>query len=109
MCMEDIRIGRKVNSAAGVRNIPITTAVTLLGVNAKRVSLTVASDGVSIIRIGIGGIVASATLGFPLTVANPIHTFRIEDIGPELQGNITVFGGAAAVELAFIEGSLQDQ
>lgn len=109
MCMEDIRIGRKLNSQLRTKTIAGGTASLLVGGNPKRVAIDISTDGTAVAWIGTRDYPPSAVSGLTLPTQRPEKQLRIEDHGNVVTGEIFVFHAAGNVGYTYIESILEDQ
>lgn len=107
--MEDIRIGRKLQSAPFHIAIDSISPTRFLGFNAKRTRLMLSSDGAATFRIGPNTDPPTATSGIIVNTSSPVHLLRIEDVGPIICDSWLAIASVAAAPLSVIDVSLQDQ
>lgn len=107
--MEDIKLAREMSSVTYQRDVAITTLVTVAGQSNNRVKITISSDGTSVVRVGFGEVVPTATVGIPLTVQNPTRTFDIQDYGWSITTPIQIFGAAALTQVTITDCTLARQ
>ena len=106
MCMQDIRIGRALASASYTLPMPNAVVTQIAPANPNRIAISISTDGVGFLAVGIGDVVASAGSGFSQPTLNPIHEYRIETYGNALTGPIFGFSGAAQT-ISIVDCSLQ--
>lgn len=105
MCMEDIRLGRQKFSRASTYTCD-GTGLAVIPSDPKRVAVTISGNGVNSTFISDKAITA-ADPGLLVCAAGTVrpYTFRVEDIGEFVYGQIFV-SIAAGVIFSVIETSL---
>lgn len=107
MCMEDIKLGRALNSE--VRQINVTNAAAILVAqpDQDRTRIMISSDGANGIAVCPNQALAGIGVGFVLSAGTPFQVFRVEDWGSliwqgwyarSLGANVTIAVGTSTLE-----------
>ena len=109
MCMEDIRLGRRLASAGLVVSVVAGTPATICGPDPNRTRVCLSGDGVGLFYATFDGMAATGTSGFALTQTTPQAVFTVEEFGKVVTGPVTVAVSAGTHPLAVVLSSLEAQ
>jgi hypothetical protein len=109
MCMEDIRLGRKLASHVSKKPLTVATVTPVAPANGNRTRITFCGDGVNLATFLPSAETVANGVGFPINSTIPSITLRIEDIGPIIQSSWDGFCQAAGPTITVIDCSLSEK
>ena len=109
MCMEDIRIGRKMNSVAKNVAVAANTVTTLVGADPKRVALLIGCGSDTPSTIAPRPLTPALKTGIVLPQNNLPILLRIEDIGPVITQEWRIWCPGVSDNITVIDSQISDQ
>jgi hypothetical protein len=107
MCMEDIRLGRALASAAFQFSVTAGAPRVIAGGDPLRTRIAISGDGVGTVLVGFDGAAASATQGFAITPQIGPYVFTVEEWGRVMTGPITLAVAAGTVVVSVVLATLE--
>jgi hypothetical protein len=106
MCMEDIRLGRKL--AAGCRVVAVAAGAVreLCGPDPNRTRLAFSSAGGQVVWVGPASLAPTTTAGWTLPTANPQMVLTVEVWGRLIQERWLAIVNAGSENVTVMEGHL---
>lgn len=109
MCLEDIRLGRRLLSHISKKPLGIATVTNVAPANPQRTRITFSGDGVNTCFFLPSSETVANGQGFPINSSVPSITLKIEDIGPIIQSAWDGFCQPAGPTITVVDCALAEK
>lgn len=107
MCMQDIQLGRELQSQARLVTVPAGASTPLCGVDVNRTRIVISADGVTKLTVGPSTIALATSAGIALTPQTPVIVLTVEEYGLLITQSWNGFCNATPVVATVIESTLE--